>query len=158
MINTLISPKTNSKSIRIGRGMGSGRGGHTVGRGMKGQTARSGHKSPRPGFEGGQNPISRRLPKYKGQSRGGTRATFTSKIQNVALQLSTVANYAKDAKITEININSLIELGLIKPKYSKDLNVKVLFDKDIDYKMEFSGVHLSKTAADAVVKCGGKVE
>ncbi|MFW5702480.1 MAG: uL15 family ribosomal protein, partial [Candidatus Dojkabacteria bacterium] len=53
-----------------GRGYGSGKGGHTVGRGQKGQKSRSGYKKPRPGFEGGQMPLSRRIPKLKGFRRG----------------------------------------------------------------------------------------
>lgn len=157
MLNQLPSPKTNKKAKRLGRGMGTGTGGHTVGRGLKGQTARSGHKSPRPGFEGGQNPISRRLPKYKGQSRGTTRATFTSTVQNVPLQLSQVAEVAKLNKTTDITIEALISFGLVKPKYSKDLNVKILFDKDIEEKLTITGVPLSKGAKSAVEKAGGTV-
>jgi large subunit ribosomal protein L15 len=140
MLNNLPSPKTKQSSKRLGRGMGSGVGGHTVGRGNKGQTARSGHKSPRPGFEGGQNPISRRLPKYKGESRGTTRATFTSRIQNVPLQLSKVVEIAELNNDFDLNIEKLIEFGLIKPKFSKDLNVKILFDKEIKQKISITGI------------------
>lgn len=158
MINLLKSPKTTKKSKRLGRGMSSGVGGHTVGRGLKGQTARSGHKSPRPGFEGGQNPISRRLPKYKGESRGTTRRTFTANIKNVPVRLSEIAEFAKELKITDINIETLISFGLVKPKYNKDLNVKILLDKEIDTALNFNGIALSKSAKSAVEKAGGKVE
>ena len=61
-------PKRNNrkeKAKRIGRGYGTGVGGHTVGRGMKGQKSRSGHKSL-VGFEGGQTPFFRRMPKFMG--------------------------------------------------------------------------------------------
>lgn len=158
MLNTLPSPKQNRKAKRVGRGMGTGTGGHTTGRGMNGQKSRAGDKSPRPGFEGGQNPISRRLPKFKGQSRGTTRATFTVRMQNVPLQLSKIAQVAEENKLNEITVETLIEHGLIKPKFSKDLSVKILFDKEINQKLTISGIQVSKTAKEAIEKAGGSIE
>jgi large subunit ribosomal protein L15 len=162
MIHNLPSPKTKQKSKKIGRGMGSGVGGHTAGRGGKGQTARGGHKSPRPIFEGGQNPISRRLPRYRGIPTKGhgytSRGHLLAQQKNSPVKLSLVAETAKAEKVNEISIATLVELGLIKPKFSKDLIVKVLFDKAIDYKLDFKGVEVSKNAKAAIEKAGGSVE
>src|SRR5690606_17556442 len=158
MLHKLPSPKTKQKSKRLGRGMSSGVGGHTVGRGLKGATARTGHKDPRPGFEGGQNPISRRLPKFKGETRGTTRATFVANIKNTPLQLSEVAEVAKANNQSDIDTQAMIEFGLIKPKYNKDLNIKILRDKDIDFALNITGIPVSKSAKEAIIKAGGKVE
>ncbi len=154
MLHTLPSPKTTKKAKRIGRGMGTGVGGHTVGRGLKGATARSGYQHPRPGFEGGQNPISRRLPKYKGFSR----AFVTDFEEKVPLKLSDIVDVAKDNKLNEITVSTLVEFGLIKPKFSKKILPKVLFDKEIDYKLVLTGIKTSKSAKEAIEKAGGSVE
>ncbi len=154
MINTLPSPKTFNKAKKLGRGYGSGVGGHTVGRGGKGQTARTGHKSPRPGFEGGQNPISRRLPKL----RGFSRAYFQNKVKNSPVQLSDLETLATEQKITDIDINTLVEHGLLTPKYTQDLGVKVLFDKDITVKINVTNLQTSAKAKESIEKAGGSVK
>jgi len=162
MIHTLPSPKTKQKAKRIGRGMGSGVGGHTVGRGLKGATARAGHKDPRPGFEGGQNPISRRLPKLKGSPKKGhgfTSGGFKiANILNAPIQLSILVERAEAMKKSEITLETLVELGLLKPKFSKNVKAKVLFDKDISQPIILKGIVTSKTAKTAIEKAGGKVE
>ena len=162
MINTLPSPKTIQSKKKIGRGIGSGVGGHTVGRGGKGQTARGGHKSPRPGFEGGQNPINRRLPKLKGTPSKGHgftgRGTFMSRQKNAPVKLSLLADAVKESKNPEVDIIKLVEYGLISPKFHKELVVKVLFDKEIDTKINLKGVAASKTAKQYIEKAGGTVE
>jgi large subunit ribosomal protein L15 len=162
MLNNLPSPKTNKKSKRLGRGSSSGTGGHTVGRGLKGQTARNGHKSPRPGFEGGQNPIAKRLPKYRGapkNQKGFTgRGHILARIDNSPVQLSQLAELVKENQLEEITVSSLIEFGLVSPRYNKDLVVKVLFDKEIDAKIVVKGVPVSKSAKAAIEKAGGSVE
>lgn len=162
MLHILPSPKQKQKSKRIGRGTGSGVGGHTAGRGGKGQTARGGHKSPRPGFEGGQNPINRRLPRFRGlakKGKGFTSRGFILAIQkNTPIKLSELAEAAKDLKLNEIDIAKMVEAGLLKPKYNKDLIVKVLFDKEIDYKLNLKGIEVSKAAKSAIEKAGGSVE
>ncbi len=154
MIHTLPSPKSTKKGKMLGRGMGSGKGGHTVGRGGKGATARSGYQYPRRNFEGGQNPLSRRLPKYKGFTRGFIKSNQT----NIPIKLSVLAEVAKEMKKTEIDIIALVELGLLIPKASKQVMPKVLFDKDIDVKLTVKGVKTSKTAKTAIEKAGGSVE
>jgi large subunit ribosomal protein L15 len=154
MINNLPSPKTKQKSKKLGRGYASGVGGHTVGRGGKGATARGGHKQPRPGFEGGQNPISRRLPKLK----GFTRAYFASKVKNQPIQLSDIDALATENKVTDIDVQTLVEFGLITPRYNKDLGIKVLFDKDITAKINLKNLQTSERVKESIEKAGGTVE
>lgn len=105
MLNTLKRITTNKK--RVGRGYGSGYGGHTSTRGQKGQKSRSGYKQPRPGFEGGQMPLSRRLPKFRGFRRG----YFQSKGDSVSINLEMLNKLAKqfDTKDTK---EFLIKSGL----------------------------------------------
>lgn len=95
MLDKLVKIKSKS-TRRVGRGYGSGRGGHTVGRGQKGQKSRSGYTQPRPGFEGGQMPLSRRLPKFK----GFRRAFF--KDNNGSVTISTdMLNRSSDVVISD---------------------------------------------------------
>jgi large subunit ribosomal protein L15 len=148
MINTLPSPKTRQKMVQRGRGTGSGKGGHTTGRGTKGQKSRAGYKSPRRGFEGGQMPLSRRLPKL----RGFTRAFIKSGIKRYQLQLSEVA----EAVESKVDALTLLEAGLISP-VSKKISVKILFDTEIDKKIEVEGIQVSARAKAAIEKAGGSV-
>ena len=150
MINTLQSPKSTPKRVKRGRGIGSGKGGHTAGRGTKGQKSRSGYSRPRPGFEGGQNPLSRRFPKLKGFSRG----EFTKGVKRIVLQLSAVSEMVDGDKV---DFDALITAGLVNVG-SKKLDVKIVFDQDIDRKITISGIPVSKTVRDAVEKAGGQVE
>jgi large subunit ribosomal protein L15 len=154
MIHNLPSPKTTKKSKQVGRGIGSGKGGHTTGRGTKGQTSRSGYTKPRPGFEGGQNPLSKRLPTLKGIStQDRSRKFLTSKIKNVPIQLSLLEEFFEDGDI--INLEVLQVKKLFKPLSHKKLNVKVLFDIEISKKLNFEGVMASKKAIEAIEKAGG---
>lgn len=154
MINNLPSPKQNKKMVRKGRGYGSGKGGHTVGRGTKGQKSRSGYSSARPGFEGGQMPLSRRIPKLRGETKGRSREYFRSQVKKFQLQLSQVAAAVKGDKVDAV---SLLEAGLIQP-VSKKISVKILFDKDIDKKLIVEGISVSATAKAAIEKAGGEVK
>ncbi|MFS8130804.1 MAG: 50S ribosomal protein L15 [Candidatus Dojkabacteria bacterium] len=162
MIETLPSPKTKQKAKKIGRGIGSGVGGHTSGRGGKGQTARGGHKSPRPGFEGGQNPINRRLPLMRGtpsKGHGHTgRGSFMAIQRNAPVKLSLLEEAVLESKNPEVSIQTLAEYGLISPKFHKELVVKVLFDKEIKATINLKGVAASKSAKAAIEKAGGTVE
>jgi large subunit ribosomal protein L15 len=92
------------KAKRLGRGYGSGVGGHTVGRGSKGQKSRSGHKSL-VGFEGGNVPFYRRIPKYKGFK---SRSTVNTQVINVA----TISDNFKSGE--KITVDTLKERGLIR--------------------------------------------
>lgn len=141
-LNT-IAPAAGSKTApkRLGRGIGSGLG-KTSGKGHKGQKARSGgyHKV---GFEGGQMPLQRRLPKF-----GFTSPTkrFVAKIR--LHELNHVAS-------EEVTIDVLKDLGLIR----KDMkSVKVIASGEIQKAVSLKGIVCTKGAKEAIEKAGGKVE
>lgn len=141
-LNTL-SPAQGAKHSgkRVGRGIGSGVG-KTGGRGHKGQKSRSGG-SVKPGFEGGQMPIQRRLPKYG----------FTSRKSLVSDQvtLSEIAKVEGDV----VSLETLKAAGLVK----KDkLFVKVLKSGEITRAVTVSGLKVTKGALEAIQAAGGKVE
>ncbi|MDD3474734.1 MAG: 50S ribosomal protein L15 [Candidatus Dojkabacteria bacterium] len=133
------------KAKRIGRGYGSGVGGHTVGRGTKGQKSRSGHKSL-VGFEGGQTPFFRRMPKYMGFKP-------INRIENVVVNLDILSENYKTGE--EVNLESLVSKGLIK-KGAK--SVKILGSGDIKKKLEIEGLLISKTAQEKIIKAGGSIK
>lgn len=140
---------SGKKRKRVGRG---GACGGTSGRGHKGQNARSGGPKGR-GFEGGQTPLQRRLPK-----RGFTNAHFVKEIS--LINLSTLERAFADGQ--EVNAQVLIEKGLIKPKRSeqRDLKkgtiVKVLGDGELSKKLIISAYAFSASAIQAIEKVGGK--
>jgi large subunit ribosomal protein L15 len=147
------SIKTYKPGKKLGRGMGSGVGGHTTGRGGKGQTARGGHKSPRPGFEGGQNPISRRLPKLK----GFTRSFIKSRQKSFALKLSILEKFVLDNKVDIVDVHMLLASGLIKSSYSRSLSIKILFDKNPEIALNVIGIPASAKAKEAIISKGGSI-
>ncbi len=157
MIEKLPSPKTTRKSVQVGRGIGSKRGGHTTGKGTKGQKSRTGYKKPRPGFEGGQNPLSKRLPKLKNVSGSRTRTRLfkITKTKNVPINLSELAGTFKKGE--EITYDALVKSGLIKPLSHKDVKVKILFDKEIDKEINIVNLPVSKKAKEAIEMAGGKI-
>jgi large subunit ribosomal protein L15 len=137
------------KRKRVGRG---GSRGGTSGRGHKGQNARSGGPKAR-GFEGGQTPLQRRLPK-----RGFTNARFAREISLV--NLSSLERVFEEG--TEINTLLLAQHGLIKPKKSeqqeikKGTFVKILGDGVLSKKLTVSADAFSASAIQAIEKAGGK--
>lgn len=148
MLNKLVSPKTKKKGKIVGRGYGSGVGGHTSGRGQKGQKSRSGYTRPRPGFEGGQMPLSRRLPKLKGFTRG----YFKAKKSTVIVNLTDLSELG----ISKVTIEALKEKGLVG-NASKKENVKILSDGEINKKIEIVGIKVSKKAQAKIEKAGGTI-
>lgn len=141
-LNTLApAPGAKKSGKRVGRGIGSGLG-KTGGRGHKGQKSRSGG-SVKPGFEGGQMPLQRRLPKFG----------FTSRVSFVSDQvtLSEIAKVEGDV----VSLETLKAAGLIKKEMQ---NVKVFLSGSIDRAVTISGLRVSKGALDAIVAAGGKVE
>jgi large subunit ribosomal protein L15 len=133
------------KAKRIGRGYGSGVGGHTVGRGTKGQKSRAGHKSL-VGFEGGQTPFFRRMPKFMGFKP-------VNRVENVAVNLDVVSdNYKSGEKVT---LDSLKKKGLIGKKVE---NVKILGMGEIKKKVSIEGLSISKAAQEKIVKAGGSIK
>ncbi len=135
-------PGANKRIKRVGRGTGSGHG-KTSTRGHKGQKARSGG-GVRPGFEGGQMPLQRRLPK-----RGFT---------NIFKKEYAIVN-VKDLNVfldgTEVTPELLFEAGLVK-KY-KD-GIKILGDGDLEKKLVVKAHKISQQAEEKITAKGGKVE
>lgn len=135
-------PKTKFKSKkRVGRGNSAG-GGTTAGRGTKGQKSRSGGRV-RPGFEGGQMPLQKRVPKKRG---------FKSMIiKPIAIDIMRL-NIFKDGE--KINLDALKKQGIIK---GKKIKVKIVGNGDLKKKLIIS-VPISKTAESIIKKAGGKIE
>lgn len=136
------APGSRPKSTRVGRGIGSGLG-KTSGRGHKGQKSRSGGGT-RPGFEGGQMPLYRRLPK-----RGFTNI-FKKEIVEVSLQ-----DLNRFENGTEVTPELLVEAGIIKS--AKD-GVKILANGEMEKALTVRVHRVSKSAAEKIAAAGGKVE
>jgi large subunit ribosomal protein L15 len=132
--------------MRVGRGIGSGKG-KTCGRGVKGQKARTGVAIK--GFEGGQMPIFRRLPKRGFHNIHG---------QDYALvnlrDLQAAVDAKKLSKGAEVSAETLVELGIIR---STALPVKLLGTGELKTALTLTVSRASKTAAEAVAKAGGKL-
>ena len=128
---------------RVGRGVGSGLG-KTSGKGHKGQNARSGG-GVRPGFEGGQTPLFRRLPK-----KGFSNARF--KREYAVINLSDLNKFESDAVITP---ELLKEMGLVKNQLS---GVKVLGNGSLEKKLVVKAHKFSDSAKEQIEKLGGKAE
>jgi large subunit ribosomal protein L15 len=141
-------PGARKTGKRIGRGIGSGKG-KTGGRGGKGQTARSGVRIK--GFEGGQMPLHRRLPK-----RGFKNTMFALKLNEVNLgRIQTAIDAGLLDAGSTIDAAALIKAGLLRR--AKD-GVRLLGAGEIKAKVAFSVYGASKSAVAAVEKAGGTVE
>ena len=128
---------------RLGRGVGSGTG-KTSGKGHKGQNARSGG-GVRPGFEGGQLPLFRRLPK-----RGFSNAPF--KVRYATINLSDLNRFEDGALVTP---EILKEIGLVKNQLD---GIKVLGNGKLEKKLVVKAHNLSSVAKEQIEKLGGKAE
>ena len=131
----------HSNNFRRGRGHGSGNG-KTAGKGHKGQLARSGHKKP--GFEGGQMPLYRRLPK-----RGFTNRNSKT---IVGINVSALEVFENDAVVS---VDTLIEKGIVKNP--KD-GVKILGNGELTKKLTVQANAFSAKAAEKIEALGGKAE
>jgi large subunit ribosomal protein L15 len=141
-------PGARKKRMRIGRGIGSGMG-KTGGRGGKGQTARSGVRIK--GFEGGQMPLHRRLPK-----RGFRNTSFAIRLNEINLGK---VQAAIDAGLipagAAIDVAAMVKAGLMRRAKG---GVKLLGHGDFKAKAEFSVWRASKSAVAAIEKAGGSVK
>ena len=131
----------HSDNFRRGRGHGSGNG-KTAGKGHKGQKARSG--APRPGFEGGQMPLYRRIPK-----RGFTNRN-TKEI--VAINLNALEVFENDAVVS---VETLVEAGIVKNPRD---GVKILGNGQLTKKLTVQANAFSESAVAAIEANGGKAE
>jgi large subunit ribosomal protein L15 len=141
-LNTL-KPRAGSRSPskRVGRGMGSGTG-KTCGRGHKGQKSRSGGRV-RPGFEGGQQPLQMRLPKFGFNS---AKARITAEVT-----LSEVASVEADV----IDVQALIDADLLKGTMKR---AKVILSGKIEKAVNLKGIRATKGARAAIEAAGGSIE
>ena len=141
-------PGSRKKRMRIGRGIGSGMG-KTGGRGGKGQTARTGVRIK--GFEGGQMPLHRRLPK-----RGFRNTSFAVRLNeiNVGKVQAAIDAGLIDAK-APVDAAAMVKAGLMRREKG---GVKLLGDGEFKSKVEFSVWRASKSAVAAVEKAGGTVK
>ena len=139
-----LSPAAGSKhsdNFRRGRGHGSGNG-KTAGKGHKGQKARSG--APRPGFEGGQMPLYRRLPKRGFKNRNSKEI--------VAVNISVLENFDNDAVVS---VDTLIERGIVKNPRD---GVKILGNGELTKKLTVQANAVSASAKEKIEALGGKAE
>lgn len=132
---------SRTEATRVGRGTGSGKG-KTATRGTKGQNSRSGG-GVRPGFEGGQTPIFRRLPKigFVSQNRKDYKIITLGEIEKF--------------NFTDINNKTLFDNKIIK---NEDLLVKILANGELTKKVNVNVAKVSKSAKAAIEKAGGSVE
>jgi large subunit ribosomal protein L15 len=140
-------PGSRKDRMRIGRGIGSGKG-KTGGRGGKGQTARSGVRIK--GFEGGQMPLHRRLPK-----RGFKNTAFQLKLNEVNLgRVQQAIDAGKLDAAATVDAAALIKAGLLRRAHD---GVRLLGNGELKAKVAFSVYGASKSAVEAVEKAGGSV-
>ncbi|MCB0495718.1 MAG: 50S ribosomal protein L15 [Cyclobacteriaceae bacterium] len=129
---------------RIGRGQGSGKGGTST-RGHKGAKSRSGY-SRKVGFEGGQMPLQRRLPKFGFNN--------PNRVEFKAINLDTLQELAEKTKAKKIDVALLVENGLA----GKNDKVKVLGRGELKAKVEVAAHKFSESAVKAIEAAGGKAE
>lgn len=145
-LSNLKAPEPNKKDKkRIGRGQGSGRGGHTVGKGHNGQRSRSGFKE-KFWFEGGQMPLQRRIPKW------GFNNKFRT--EYVAVNTGTIQLFIEHEKLDkQITLEDLRDAGLA----GKNDLVKLLGDGEIEASIEIEVHNASKSAEKKVEDAGGSI-
>lgn len=143
-LNTIKPAKGSTKSRkRIGRGQGSGRGGTST-RGHKGAKSRSGYTS-KIGFEGGQMPLQRRIPKFGFKN--------INRVEYRGINLDRLQTLAEQKNLTEINLDVLIENGLA----TKKTLIKILGRGELKAKLSVSAHAFSAKAEQAITAVGGTV-
>ena len=141
-LNTLSpAPGAKKDAKRVGRGIGSGTG-KTAGRGHKGQKSRSGG-SVRPGFEGGQMPLQKRLPKYG----------FTSRISRTTAQVRLGELNAVEGDV--VDLEALKSADLVKQNVTR---ARVFMSGELGKALTVKGLVVTKGAREAIEKAGGKIE
>ena len=141
-LNTLSpAPGRIKDRKRVGRGIGSGLG-KTCGRGHKGQTSRSGGKI-RPGFEGGQMPLQKRVPKYG----------FTSKLAKVTAEIRSAEINKVSGDV--VDLESLKAAGLVNGTIER---ARIFLAGDVNRALTVKGVAVTKGARQAIEAAGGKIE
>lgn len=134
---------SNKKNKRVGRGTGSGYGGTST-RGHKGAKSRSGYKR-KIGFEGGQMPLQRRVPKFGFKN--------INRVEYKAINLDALETLAEAAGLERIDFQALRDAGLV----NKNAKVKVLGNGSLTHKLEVEADAFSKKAEEAITAAGGTV-
>ena len=134
---------SNKKNKRVGRGTGSGYGGTST-RGHKGAKSRSGYKR-KIGFEGGQMPLQRRVPKFGFKN--------INRVEYKAINLDALETLAETAGLERIDVQALRDAGLV----NKNAKVKVLGNGSLTHKLEVEADAFSKMAEEAITAAGGTV-
>ncbi|MFS8909651.1 50S ribosomal protein L15 [Synechococcus sp. H60.3] len=137
-------PGSTRRRRRLGRGIAAGQGA-SCGKGMRGQKARKGG-GPRPGFEGGQTPLYRRLPKLKHFPRYVRRPQYT---------LINLRALAKLPAGSEVSLESLMELGIVT---TNDGPLKILGDGEVGVPLTIRAAAITPSARAKVEAAGGRVE
>lgn len=141
-LNSLSAAPGHKKAAkRVGRGIGSGSG-KTCGRGHKGQKSRSGGRV-RPGFEGGQMPLQKRLPKYG----------FTSRMARTTAEVRLSELNAVNADV--VTLQALKDADLINDNM---LRAKVFLSGELNKAVKLQGIAVTKGAREAIEKAGGSIE
>ncbi len=143
-LGQLVKINLENPKKRVGRGIGSGKGGHTTGRGTKGQKARVGFNIPM-GFEGGQTPFYKRMPQI-----GGFKNHRPAKVFAVAVDR---LNSLESGDITP---NSLYEKGIVK-RIGKYTTVKIIGNQKVNPKLDLKGFVCSDSARKEIEKAGGSI-
>ncbi|MBP7768259.1 50S ribosomal protein L15 [Candidatus Woesebacteria bacterium] len=139
-----LKPLTTKQQKRVGRGFGSGKGGHTSGKGTKGQKARQGANIPL-WFEGGQLPLVKRLPMLRGKGR----------LNATSLIVSITLTDLQRMKATSISLDTLKLEKIIPARATK---AKIIATGVLSKKVTISGLPVSKQAREIIEKVGGIVE
>ena len=134
---------SNKKKTRIGRGPGSGKGGTST-RGHKGAKSRSGYKQ-KVGFEGGQMPLQRRVPK------GGFKNI--NRVEYKAINVAVLEALAEQNSLDKITVANLIQAGLVR----KNQLVKILGQGQLNHKIEVEAHAFSKKAEEIITAAGGSI-
>ena len=134
---------SNKKKTRIGRGPGSGKGGTST-RGHKGAKSRSGYKQ-KVGFEGGQMPLQRRVPK------GGFKNI--NRVEYKAINVAVLEALAEQNSLEKITVADLIQAGMVR----KNQLVKILGQGQLNHKLEVEAHAFSKKAEEIITAAGGSI-
>ncbi len=134
---------SNKKKRRIGRGPGSGKGGTST-RGHKGAKSRSGYKN-KVGFEGGQMPLQRRLPK--------TGFKNINRVEYKAINIAVLEALAQQNNLEKVTVADLVQAGLVR----KGQLVKILGMGELTHKLEVEANAFSKSAEAAIAAAGGSI-
>ena len=134
---------SNKKKSSVGRGLGSGKGGTST-RGHKGAKSRSGYKQ-KVGFEGGQMPLQRRVPK------GGFKNI--NRVEYKAINVATLESLAEQNSLDKITVANLIQAGLVR----KNQLVKILGQGQLSHKLEVEAHAFSKKAEEIITAAGGSI-